>query len=49
VFLKYNLQSLPGLARRGDAADAEWLRGLLKDCADAPERQALERALHGRR
>ena len=49
VFLKYNLKSLLGLARRGRAADAEWLRELLKDCAETPEREALERALGGRR
>lgn len=49
LFLKYNLTRLLRVARRGGERDKEWLRQLLKDCADTREKRALEAALRGRK
>jgi hypothetical protein len=48
VFLKYNLRSLLRVARGRDAGRREWLRGLLPDFADTPEKRTLEGALGAR-
>ncbi|HYY94530.1 MAG TPA: hypothetical protein VE713_08435 [Pyrinomonadaceae bacterium] len=49
LFLKYNLRSLLKLARGADEGQKEWLRQLLKDCADTREKRLLEGALREQR
>lgn len=45
LFLKYNLRGLMRIAKGKDENLKEWLRQLLKDCEDVPEKKALSKAL----